>query len=130
MIGAGGCLEHSREEGSEASSRHDVIIGLPIIHGHVDNYKRVYHTSHIAQLVKNLPSVLGTWIRFLGLQDPLENKMANPLQYSCLENAIDRGTWQATVHRVARVGPDSMPSFLYHSLQKCIQAIYSLFSLH
>ena len=24
----------------------------------------------------------------------------NPLQYSCLVNSIDRGTWQATVHRV------------------------------
>jgi len=26
----------------------------------------------------------------------------NPLQYSCLENPMDRGTWQATVHRVAK----------------------------
>ena len=26
----------------------------------------------------------------------------NPLQYSCLENPLDRGTWQATVHRVAK----------------------------
>ena len=25
----------------------------------------------------------------------------NPLQYACLENPMDRGTWQATVHRVA-----------------------------
>ena len=25
----------------------------------------------------------------------------NLLQYSCLENPMDRGTWQATVHRVA-----------------------------
>ena len=28
----------------------------------------------------------------------------NPLQYSCLENSMDRGAWQATVHGVARVG--------------------------
>ena len=28
----------------------------------------------------------------------------NPLQYSCLENPMDRGTWQATVHVVTRVG--------------------------
>ena len=27
----------------------------------------------------------------------------NPLQYSCLENPMDRGTWQATVHVVAKV---------------------------
>ena len=26
----------------------------------------------------------------------------NPLQYSCLENPMDRGDWQATVHRVAK----------------------------
>ena len=25
-----------------------------------------------------------------------------PLQYSCLENPIDRGAWRATVHRVTR----------------------------
>ena len=30
----------------------------------------------------------------------------NPLQYSCLENDMDRGAWQATVHRVARVRHD------------------------
>ena len=27
----------------------------------------------------------------------------NPLQYPCLENPIDRGAWQATVHGVTRV---------------------------
>ena len=27
----------------------------------------------------------------------------NPLRYSCLRNPMDRGTWQATVHWVARV---------------------------
>ena len=26
----------------------------------------------------------------------------NPLQYSCLENAMDRGAWRATVHRVTK----------------------------
>ena len=26
----------------------------------------------------------------------------NPLQYSCLENPMDIGAWQATVHRVAK----------------------------
>ena len=25
----------------------------------------------------------------------------NPFQYSCLENSMDRGAWQATVHGVA-----------------------------
>jgi len=26
----------------------------------------------------------------------------NPLQYSCLENSMDRGVWQATVHGVTK----------------------------
>ena len=26
----------------------------------------------------------------------------NPLQYSCLENPMDRGDWQSTVHRVSK----------------------------
>ena len=26
----------------------------------------------------------------------------NPLQYSCLENPMDRGAWWATVHRVSK----------------------------
>ena len=26
----------------------------------------------------------------------------NPLQYSCLENPMDRGAWWATVHRVEK----------------------------
>ena len=26
----------------------------------------------------------------------------NPRQYSCLENSMDRGDWQATVHRLAK----------------------------
>ena len=26
----------------------------------------------------------------------------NPLQYSCLENPMDRGTWRTTVHGVAK----------------------------
>ena len=31
-----------------------------------------------------------------------EEGNGNPLQYSCLENFLDRGAWQATVHGVAR----------------------------
>ena len=30
----------------------------------------------------------------------------NPLQYSCLENPMDRGVWQATLREVSRVGHD------------------------
>ena len=30
----------------------------------------------------------------------------NPLQYSCLENPMDSGAWQAVVHEVARIKHD------------------------
>ena len=32
-----------------------------------------------------------------------EEGNGNPVQYSCLENPMERGAWQATVHGVARV---------------------------
>ena len=34
-------------------------------------------------------------------RSPGEGK-GNPLQYSCLENSMDRGAWKATVHGVAK----------------------------
>ena len=46
----------------------------------------------------------------------------NPLQYSCLENPMDRGAWQATVHGVIRVGHDLVikPPPLGNLLAKCV----------
>ena len=32
----------------------------------------------------------------------LEEETSNPLQYSCLENCIDRGAWRAIVHGVPK----------------------------
>ena len=37
-----------------------------------------------------------------GLGRSPEGGHGNPLQYSCLENPMDRGTWQAAVHRIAK----------------------------
>ena len=37
-----------------------------------------------------------------GLGRSLGGGNDNPLQYSCLGNAMDRGAWQATVHRVIK----------------------------
>ena len=49
-------------------------------------------------MVKNLPATQETWVQPLGREDPLGKEMAYPLQYSCLENPMDRGVWQTTVH--------------------------------
>ena len=38
-----------------------------------------------------------TQVQSLGQEDPLEEDHGNPLQYSCMENPMDRGAWQATV---------------------------------
>ena len=60
--------------------------------------------SLAAQMVKCLlyPAMWETWIQSLGWEDPLEKGNGNPLQYSCLENSMDRGAWEATVHGVAK----------------------------
>ena len=50
-------------------------------------------------MVKNLPVMKETqemWVQSLGQEDPLDLEMASPLQYSCLENLMDRGAWQAS----------------------------------
>ena len=41
-----------------------------------------------------------------GLGRSPEEGNGNPLQYSCLENPMDRGAWQATVYAVAGVRHD------------------------
>ena len=65
----------------------------------------IYLDSDGGSVVKNLPvnardardldtiSGLG---RFPGVGN------GNPLQYSCLENPMDGGSWKATVHEVAK----------------------------
>ena len=40
----------------------------------------------------------GTWVGKISWR-----RECNPLQYSCLENPVDRGPWQATVHGVAEL---------------------------
>ena len=37
---------------------------------------KAYWASLVAKLVKNLPAMLETWVRFLGWEDPLEEGMA------------------------------------------------------
>jgi len=39
-----------------------------------------------------------------GLERSPEGRHGNPLQYSCLENPMDRGAWQATVHSITKSG--------------------------
>ena len=59
----------------------------------------------MAQWLKNLPANMGdagdaNLISGLGRSPGGEH--GNPLQYSCMETPMDRGTWLATVHGVAK----------------------------
>ena len=55
-------------------------------------------------MVKNPLAKQETRVQSLGQEEPLEKEMAN--HSTCLENCMDRGAWQATVHGVARVRHD------------------------
>ena len=61
-------------------------------------------SCHTWQVLQNLPANAGD-IRDTGLI-PGSGRFpggghSNPFQYSCLENPMDRGAWQVTVHGVA-----------------------------
>ena len=48
------------------------------------------------------PLAMETQVQSLGLEDPVEKENGNPLQYSCMENPMDRGVWWETVHGVTK----------------------------
>ena len=55
-------------------------------------------------MVKNLPGMpkMQETGSISGSGRPPGGGHGNPLKYSCLENSVDRGDWQATVHGVAK----------------------------
>ena len=52
----------------------------------------------VVQVVKNQLAMQETWVQSLGWEDSPGGGYGHPLQYSCLENRMDRGAWWATVH--------------------------------
>ena len=77
--------------------------------------------SEMALVVNNLPTSSGN-VKDAGLTPGLRRshgeQNGNPLQYSCLENPMDRGDWWAIVYRVAK---SDMTEVTYHT---CIQFEY------
>ena len=62
-------------------------------------------SNQVALVIKNLPTSEGDrrdagWIPGSRRSTGVGN--GNSLQYSCLENHMDRGDWRAAVHRVAK----------------------------
>ena len=71
----------------------------------VNSALAVSWASPTAQQIKNLLATQEARemkARSLGWEDPLGKEVATPLQFACLENPMDRGAWQATVHGVAK----------------------------
>ena len=65
----------------------------------------IWWTSQVALVVKNLPVNAGEArnLGFIpGFRRSSGREQDDPLQYSCLENLMDRGVWWTTVHRVAK----------------------------
>ena len=59
-------------------------------------------SSLVAQMVKNLPANAGDPGLIPGSGRSPGEGNGYPLQYSCLENSMDRGAWRATVHGVTK----------------------------
>ena len=60
----------------------------------------------VALVLKNLPAFMQEtqMMCLIPASGRFGEENGYPLQYSCLENPMDRGAWWATVYRVARVG--------------------------
>ena len=77
-----------------------IVVNIPACHaGDWGSIPRrggntLFGSSLVVQRLKRLPGMRETWVRSLGREDPLEKEMAtHPLQYSCLENPMEGGTW-------------------------------------
>ena len=84
-------------------------------------------TSQVALVRKNSPAKVGDTRHGF---DPWSGRSpgggnGNPLQYFCLENSTERGTWQATVHRVAK--SQTQLSKIIYLLQYCFCSVFSVF---
>ena len=99
-------------------------IQLEIAKGYVQRW-----ASQLVLEVKNSPANAGD-IRDADsipeLGRTLGGRHGNPLQYSCLEDSMDRGVWRATVHGVSKnlaqlkrhTQTYTSPSLLQHCLQQ------------
>ena len=77
----------NKYQGEKSSQQEDL---------HLDRKCSVSMASLVAQMVKSLPAVQETLGSIPGLRSSPGKGNGNPLQYSCLENPMDGGIWQAS----------------------------------
>jgi len=63
-------------------------------------FKELAWASLVSQMVKNPPANAGHPCSIHGWGRSSGEGNGNPLQYSCLENSMDKGRWLVTVHEV------------------------------
>ena len=56
----------------------------------------------LGSVVKNLPANAGDLVSIPGLGRSPGEENGTSLQYSCLENPMDKGAWRAAIHGVAK----------------------------
>jgi len=69
------------------------------------DFRFIHLTSQVALVVKNLSAKAGDTRNTSPVPGSGRSPgggHGNPLQYSCLENPVDRRAWQAAVHMVAK----------------------------
>ena len=71
--------------------------------------------SLVAQTVKNLSAMWETWVWSLGWEDPQEEGMATHSSILAWSIPMDRGAWQAIVHRVSK-SQTQLKDWAQHSL--------------
>ena len=99
------CLENPMDGGAWYTTVHGIAKSQTQLSDLNFTFSTCERAFQVALVVKNLPVNAGD-IRDMG-SIPGSGRSpggghGNPLQYSCLKNPVDRGTWWATVHRVTK----------------------------
>ena len=96
-----GSFSSSIDPGHSPTPVHPLAFGLQLRWGHCGvlwNIKIYF----VAQMVKNLPAMQETWVLSLNQEDSPGEGNGSPLQYSFLENPMDRRAWWTVVHGVTK----------------------------
>ena len=68
----------------------------------MEYYSTIKRVKYWSLVVKNPPANAGDSSSIPGSGRSPGDRNGIPLQYSCLENPMDRGNWWATVHGIAK----------------------------